>query len=384
MGTRPVFDEWFICFPDDYRWSAAVALLLGSATYGGAEPGEVMAVARALNGRAGDDDAWFRAWCEMGDDLRSASSQYLRACGYYQIGEQFRLPKDDLALSVYQRSVECFREFAALTDGPRIEPAEVPCPGGALPAYLVLPAAANRRCPCVVFFDGLDITKELQFTRGVPELVRRGMACLVIDGPGNGESIRFRGLPLRPDYEVAGSAAVAYLSSRPEISPSGIGVMGISLGGYYAPRCAAREPRFGACVAWGAIWDYQATWRSRIRSQFQQAMSVAGEHICWVLGCGTLDEALARLASFRLDGVVQDMRCPFLLLHGARDEQVPLADAESLFAAVGSADKTLVVFDERSGGATHCQSDRLTAATAVWPDWFAERLTGQAADRASG
>ena len=150
--------------------------------------------------------------------------------------------------------------------------------------------------------------------------------------------------------------------------------MGISLGGYYAPRCAAREPRFAACVAWGAIWDYQATWERRIRGQFSQAMSVAGEHICWVLDCDTVGEALSRLGPFQLDGVVQAMRCPFLILHGARDEQVPLADARALLAAAGSADKTLAVFDERTGGATHCQNDRLTAATAVWPDWFAARL----------
>lgn len=216
MAARPVFDDWFIYFPDDYRWSAALALMLGSAAYGGAELGEVTAVARELTEHVGDDDAWFRAWCQQADQLReaaaraasggrplTAASQYLRACGYYQIGERFRLPKDDLALEVYQRSVDCFAAHAALTGGPldggpRIERVEVPCEESALPAYLVL--------------------------------------------------------------------------------------------------------------------------------------------------------------------------------HGARDEQVPLADARALLAAAGSADKTLAVFDERTGGATHCQNDRLTAATAVWPDWFAARL----------
>ena len=154
MAARPAFDDWFIYFPDDYRWSAALALILGSAPYGGAELGEVTAVARELTGHVGDDEAWFRAWCQQADDLReaatraasrgcglTASARYLRACGYYQIGERFRLPKDDLALSVYQRSVECFEAYAALADAPRIERVEVPCEDGALPAYLVPPAA---------------------------------------------------------------------------------------------------------------------------------------------------------------------------------------------------------------------------------------------------
>ena len=42
-------------------------------------------------------------------------------------------------------------------------------------------------------FDGLDVTKEICFFfGGVRDLVRRGIACLLVDGPGNGESIRFR------------------------------------------------------------------------------------------------------------------------------------------------------------------------------------------------
>jgi dienelactone hydrolase len=387
VGAAPAYDEWFVYFPGNYRWSAALALMLGSAPYGGAELGEVAAVGRELSRHAGDDDAWFRVWCGMADQVAAtarqaaadgrrltASSQYLRACGYYQIGERFRLPKDDAAQSAYQRSVECFASFAGLTDGPPVERVEVPYEQGSLPAYLVLPAQQAGPCGCVVYFDGLDITKELQFTRGVQELIRRGVGCLVIDGPGNGESIRFRGYPLRPDYEVAGTAALDYLITRPEIDPARIGVMGISLGGYYAPRCAAREQRFAACVAWGAIWDYQAVWRRRLAAGFQQAMSVAGDHICWVLGTATVSEALDRLGAFVLDGVVQQMRCPLLVLHGSRDEQIPLADARSLLAAAGSADKSLRIFDEHTGGATHCQNDRLTAATPVLADWFAKRL----------
>ena len=69
----------------------------------------------------------------------------------------------------------------------------------------------------MIFFDGLDITKELQYARGVPELIKRGFSCLVMDGPGTGEAIRFRGMFLRPDYEVAGSACVDYLEKREDV-----------------------------------------------------------------------------------------------------------------------------------------------------------------------
>jgi dipeptidyl aminopeptidase/acylaminoacyl peptidase len=134
------------------------------------------------------------------------------------------------------------------------------------------------------------------------------------------------------------------------------------------------EPRFKACIAWGAIWDYYATWKRRIEAGFRASMSVPGHHICWILGVGSLEEALRKLEPFRLDGVVQRMRCPFLLTHGADDEQIPMADARALFEAVGSADKTFRVFSTEEGGSQHCQRDYLTLGTSVMFDWLAEKL----------
>ena len=90
----------------------------------------------------------------------------------------------------------------------------------------------------MVFFDGFDVTKEIQYFKGVPDLVARGIACLIVDGPGNGESVRFRDQYLRHDTESYATAAYEWLAARPEIDPRRIGVMAISLGGYYAPRAA--------------------------------------------------------------------------------------------------------------------------------------------------
>ncbi|OLC33192.1 MAG: hypothetical protein AUH81_14855 [Candidatus Rokubacteria bacterium 13_1_40CM_4_69_5] len=103
-------------------------------------------------------------------------------------------------------------------------------------------------------------------------------------------------------------------------------------------------------------------------------MSVPGHHIMWILGAASLEDALKRLEGFRLDGVVQRMRCAFLLTHGADDEQIPMADAQALFDAVGSADKTFRVFTTEEGGSQHCQRDYLTLGVSVIFDWLAEKL----------
>jgi dipeptidyl aminopeptidase/acylaminoacyl peptidase len=290
------------------------------------------------------------------------------------MAERFRTPKDEKALAVYRTAVQCFHRHVKLTDV-QIEIVEVPFEGGGLPGYFVhAQNPRSQRTPCVVFFDGLDVTKEIQYTRGVVDLIKRGISVLVMDGPGTGEAIRFRGHYLRHDYEAAGSACIDYLEKREDVDAKKIGVVAISLGGYYSPRMASMEPRFAACVAWGAIWDYYATWKKRIDAKFKTSLSVPGHHIMWILGVNTLEEALKKLEPFRLDGVVQKMRCPFLVVHGAEDEQVPLADAQALYNACGSADKTLRVFTAEEGGAQHCQRDYLTLVCATMWDWFEDKL----------
>ena len=97
---------------------------------------------------------------------------------------------------------------------------------------------------------------------------------------------------------------------------------------------------------------------------------------CGFLGVDSLDAALKKLEPFRLDGVVQKMRCPFLIVHGADDEQIPLKDAQALYDASGSADKTLRVFTAEEGGAQHCQRDYLSLGTAVMWNWLEDKLLG--------
>jgi len=388
MATPGKPSPYFMYFPDDYRWSAAVINMLGSATFGSADVGEIHQIGRRVQGKVGEDAAWFDACIEVGERVKafaeareasghhvSAASAYRRACVIYQMGERFRTPKDASALNAYRISLDCFKRYARLATDVKIEPVEIPYEDGSLPAYFVHARNTSAaRNPCVVFFDGLDVTKELQYSRGVEDLVKRGMSCLVMDGPGTGEAIRLRNYYLRHDYEVAGSACIDYLERRPEVDAKRIGVMAISLGGYYAPRCASMEPRFAACVAWGAIWDYYATWKRRIDASFKASMSVPGHHIMWILGVDTIDAALKKLEAYRLDGVVQKMRCPFLITHGADDEQVPIVDAQALYNAAGSADKTLRIFTADEGGAQHCQRDYLSLGAATMFDWLEDKL----------
>ncbi|OGL69574.1 MAG: hypothetical protein A3J27_08500 [Candidatus Tectomicrobia bacterium RIFCSPLOWO2_12_FULL_69_37] len=381
--------DWYMYFPTQYRWSSAICFMVSCARWGASEIGEIDQVGRRLAKKLGDDGHWFREWVRMGEKVRSlareaerkghglsAASHYKRACCYYQMGERFRTPKDKKGLDAYRKSIGCFRRFLELTDRPRAEVVEIPYERGKkLPAYFV--HAENpkaERPPVVVFFDGLDNTKELVFMRGVEDLVRRGMSCLVVDGPGSGEAARFRNLYLRHDYEVAGSAALDYLEGRRDVNAKRAAIMALSAGGYYAPRAASMDRRYKACVAWGAIWDYHATWKKRLAAYGTSLHAVPDHHIYWIMNAKSTEEALRKMEGFRLDGVVQKMRCAFLLVHGEDDKQIPMKDARALFRAAGSKDKTFKVFTAREGGAQHCQRDNMTLGTAFIYDWLQEKL----------
>jgi dienelactone hydrolase len=379
---------WFAYFPEDYRWSFNMLIAFDMVRTGGADVGEIDQVGRRLADHGGDDDHWFREWVTMADRVRllaedaeargrrhSAASHYRRASGYYLLGERFRFPKDDDALDAYRRCVHCFRRATELGDGPAVEYVDIPYEGATLPAFLVQAEnATSATPPVVVFFTGFDGNKELNWFLGIEELVKRGVSCLSVDSPGVGEAIRFQNIPLRYDYEAAGSAAIEFLEQRDDVDPGRIGVMGMSLGGYYAPRCAAMDQRFKACIAWGAQWDYYDVWERRISASRELQLPVPGDHLPWNTGTSSPGEALAALERFRLDGVAQQITCPVLVCHGEDDQQIGLADAQQLFEAVGSEDKTLRIFTGEEGGAQHCNLDNLSVATPVIFDWIADRL----------
>ena len=376
----------FMYFPGNYRWSAGFINMLSSAPYGGSRLG-LHKIGTMLKGKAAEDDeAWFDACVKVADGVRahaqkfdkdghpvSAAHAYLRACNYYQMAERFRTRKIPGAHCVPRRrgllSPACCshrrqnRDRRSAVQGRQL--------AGLLRACAEHEGAQGplRR---VLRWLGRDERNPVHARRARSHQAR--YIVLVMDGPGTGEAIRFRGHYLRYDYEVAGSACIDFLEKRSDVDAKKIGIVAISLGGYYSPRCAAMDPRYAACIAWGAQWDYHATWKKRIDAQFKTSLSVPGHHITWILGVDTLDQALKALEPFKLDGVMQKMRCPFLLVHGAEDEQIPLADAQKQFDACGSKDKTFRVYTAEEGGSQHCQRDYLTLVVADMWNWFEDKL----------
>ncbi|MEV0589922.1 alpha/beta hydrolase family protein [Nonomuraea cavernae] len=369
----------FYYFPDNYMWSSAFNLALMA----GASLGEMNRWLSPLREGEPDSAAWGKAWAGMAEqqetqaaaDLgaglrRSAGARYLRASVYHASGER-QIPPGPEKTASYQAALAAFEKAIELAPL-NVERIEVPSPDGILPGYLI-PARTAEPAPVVIFYGGFDVTKEILYGFVEEEFVRRGITCLVMDSPGVGEPLRLRGVPSRPDYEVPTGAVIDYLETRSDVDADRIGVMGISLGGYYAPRSAAFEPRIKACAAWGGIWDWGATWEKRWSTR-SKTVSVPWFQLPWVMGTDTMEAGLERVKQWTLVDVLPKLTQPLLIVHGENDRQVAVEDARKAFAAAGSADKQLRIFTVAEGGAEHCQTDEPDPARQLIADWFAQRF----------
>jgi dienelactone hydrolase len=378
--------SWTDSFPGNFQWSNATLVCKGMAPYGAVALEEIERVCERLRARGPQDpDAWWQEWCteaERSEKLADAAVgegrdavagiHYLRAGNYYYTGERF-IPPGEKKLGIYKRALRCYQEGLKRRH-PEIEFLEVPYEGKALPAYFMKARGAKGRAPTVVLFDGMDNCKEMSVLFAGLEFARRGFNTLAIDGPGQGEALRLRKIYARHDYELPGTAAYEFVAGRPDVDPKRVVIMGYSFGGYYAPRIAAFETRYSACVCLGALhWDLHA-WQSRIREQLKadpRKSAQSNFQFQWILGLSDPDEALERAKAFSLAGVAARIACPVLITHGANDRVVPVEAAHKLYAALKTPKKTLKVFNPEEGGAEHCQVDDRPLGISYIADWIA-------------
>jgi len=382
-------NAWTDPFPGNFMWSNATLVCRAMAPYGAVALGEIERVCERLAARGpADPDAWWQQWCAMAEKNErladaaaaegrdaTAGRRYLRAGNYYYTGERF-VPPGERKLAIYRQALRCYREGLALRH-PEIEPVEVPYEGQSLPAYFMRSENALGRAPTVVLFDGMDNCKEMSVLFAGLEFAKRGFHTLAIDGPGQGETLRLRKLHARHDYEAAGTAAYEFVAARRDVDARRVAIMGYSFGGYYAPRIAAFEHRYAACVCLGALhWDLHA-WQARIKAQLKDDPKKSAQsnfQFQWILGLSDSDEALERAKLFSLAGVAERIECPVLITHGEDDRVVPVDAAHKLFAALRTGKKKLRIFTADEGGAEHCQVDDRQHGIDFIADWLSEVL----------
>ena len=156
--------------------------------------------------------------------------------------------------------------------------------------------------------------------------MRRGMATLAIDGPGQGETA-FR-LPITNRWGAVIGAVIDVLESRSDVDGSNVAVVGQSLGALYAPLAAAFEPRIKACVSNCGPFDFGAV---------LPTMPAASQETFRVRSYAkTAAEARDIARGLTLEGVAQRINCPLLVVFGAGDRPVSTLVVATLMQKSGT------------------------------------------------
>ncbi|MBO9519104.1 MAG: prolyl oligopeptidase family serine peptidase [Porphyrobacter sp.] len=380
----------FEYFPN-YIWNLSVAMALESggkigeivdmcqplldATESGADAGTPQFMARwvakadTLIELADEDEANGRAF--------SASDKLERAALYLLVAERMQQQGSTGREATYLRARAAFDRSTALGQINR-ERVEIRLAHGTMPALWTRAPGAGRQ-PAVVYCNGLDSSKELLYWSRLPEaLARRGISTLCVDQPGSGEALRLQSLPVDPHSESWASRAVDWLEQQPEVDPGRIGMTGISLGGHFAPRAVAYEPRFKSGAVWGANHDWAEVQQARLRREGENPVPHYWAHVLWAFGASDMDEFLAKASLMTLEGHLDRIRVPFLVTHGARDRQIAVDYAHRTHGQlVNSPRRELKIFTDREGGVEHVGADNMSYGRDFIADWFAETLGGK-------
>jgi len=313
-------------------------------------------------------DDWCREWGRTAEGYERLAGQaeadghpvtaggaWRRAALCWHWGKFVFTERPDEQRAAHDRTVACYLRGAG-TLNPPAERVEIPYAGTALAGYLRVPPAGQPPA-VVVMVPGLDSVKEeLQATADY--FLQRGLATLAIDGPGQGEA-EYR-LPIEPAYERVAAAMADFLDGRDDVDPGRMGLMGVSLGGYYAARCAAYEPRLRAAVALAGPYRLDLDWDTRppqSRATFQQRS-----------GASSPEEARQRAAALTLEQAAPRITIPLLVVHGQRDRLVLPQQAERLAAEAPGAE--LVMYPRGNHGVTN----QAYECRSMMADWLAGHL----------
>jgi dipeptidyl aminopeptidase/acylaminoacyl peptidase len=284
-----------------------------------------------------------KQWAAMGDKLVelaaedeakgrgfSASAKLERASLYLFVAERMQGHGAPGRKETYAKALDAFARSTALGSINR-ERVEIPLSTGTMSALYTRGNGEGPR-PVVVYCNGLDSCKELLYWSRLPEaLAKRGISTLCVDQPGTGEALRLQGLPVDPHSENWASKAVDWLETQSDVDPKRIGMTGISLGGHFAPRAVAYEPRFASGACWGANHNWREVQDKRMKREGENPVPHYWAHVMWAFGAETMEEFLEKSEAMNLNGHMGGVRVPFLVTHGAQDRQISVAYAHDCY-----------------------------------------------------
>ncbi|HVJ55808.1 MAG TPA: alpha/beta fold hydrolase [Aliidongia sp.] len=374
----------------------------GHSSSGGADIGECYAVAGRIAGA--DPESWHLAWSSLAERLQaeaeaslaagcraSAFAGFLRASNYFRAAYTFLIgtPVDPRVVEGYRRQRSSFGAAAALM-APKAERIAIPYGGKSLHGYFFRAAGGGPR-PTLIVNGGYDSTAEEAYFFSGAAAMARGYGCITFDGPGQGAAIIEDGLVFRPDWEEVIRPVVDFALRRPEVDPNRIALMGISFGGYLAPRAASGEPRLAACIADPGEFSLLEEFKSRLPGFIARALPDGNplilnlldlilrrrmKHVSagwglrrglWVHGVDSPLAYIRLTRDYALEGRAELIRCPTLVC-AAENDDIGVT-APKLYEVL-TCPKRFIAFRAEEGAGEHCEAGARTLFNQRAFDWL--------------
>ncbi|CRD63497.1 alpha/beta hydrolase family protein [Stenotrophomonas thermophila] len=376
-------------FNDNVLIDALIKHTLSLMPYGMTDFGEVMDVVYQLNGS--DEESWINAWATLASRLQdraeeaerkdkrvTASTAYLRASTYWRGALLYFSRFEDKRMREYAvASSTCYERYIKLSGYPG-ERIEIPYEGSFLPGYFYRSPHAEEKAPLLIVTPGRDTWAE--DTRWVCEgALQRGIHCLTYDGPGQGFALRLNNLTFRPDWERVVSPLIDFaLEKFSEIDASNIALMGLSFGGYLAPRAAAFDKRIKLCItdpgniSWGReIIKQLEHFANRPLAELPEQLRNLVSDYAWKHGVpNSIKDVVQALQPYDNSAILDQVTCETFVLDGTGEV---FHGAKKFYDAL-QCPKEYLLFDETSTAQSHCQIGGYATATEYIFDRVAERL----------
>ena len=260
--------------------------------------------------------------------------------------------------------------------------------GTTLSAYRLTPAAPRG---VIVVFGGFDSYIEEWLPAGL-FFRDAGYDTILFEGPGQGAALELAHPPMSPDWEKPVKTVLDFFRR------DAVTLMGFSLGGCLVMRAAAYEPRVSRVIADDILTDFTACFAYRLAAPQKALVVNAGRLPAavvdrlinrarsrnlladWgignaetVFGVDTPAQALAAVRAMRTDDVSSRITQDVLLMAGAEDHYVPLAQLGAQIQTLTNARSvTARLFTRAESAQNHCQMGNLGLSLRVILGWLDE------------
>lgn len=370
-------------FSDNILQDALIRHALGLTYLQMADVGEVFEVITKV--KSGKD--WIDAWSEIALTLQKRAersnnnvtkeSAYLRASTYWRIALMYFNSIDDDRLSKYsQNSLDCYHNYLKLSNlnGEYIE---IPYGDSYLPAHYYKSPVATENAPLMILTPGRDTFAE-DTAWIYRQALKRGINCLVYDGPGQGFALRMNKIPFRYDIENVIIPIIDYcLKNFDGIDENNIILFGISFGGFLVPRAAIYDKRVKMCIVdpgninWGNNFAQRLEMIQKIPKEVRPPqLNFMLEDYIYKHGA-TEKTVCDELRKFDNSDIIKDLDCLTIVMDGTSE----MTQGESKkFYDMLECEKEYLLFDEDSGSQMHAQMGGYATASEMLFDLIEKHL----------